>query len=341
MSGRRFVMMVAAGAALAASSEALAAPRVAVLRVEYDGRVPEVSKQRLSEQIVSGLADAGFEVAAGTVLKNVLEGGPAPETCKTEQCYRQIAGRGAFDYLVIATIGIKEKNYDLKLELVNRDGKLAGEAVKERCELCGIQEVGDKLDKLASSLNAYVDVRRPAERARLTIHSAPAGASVTVDGRAAGETPISLELPPGSHELALAAAGHAAAHKKITLESGIRGLVSIDMMPVPDGRLLAPTTSPLRSIGWIALAVGVAAIGGGVYALTQDHQKVTCPAEAIRMNYTECYRNTKLLVGALLGAGGVTAAVGGLVVAFSRPAPAAPPAEAVLAGITVGYSRRF
>jgi hypothetical protein len=335
------VTLVAAAAVLIAAP-AFAAPRVAVLRVEYDGRVPEVSKQRLSEQIVSGLADAGFEVAAGAVLKNVLEGGPAPETCKTEQCYRQIAERGAFDYLVIATIGIKEKNYDLKLELVGgKDGKAAGEPVKERCELCGIQEVGEKLDKLASSLNAYVDARRSAPNAKLTIHSTPTGASVTIDGRAAGETPVSLDLSPGAHDVTLAAAGHAGARKKITLESGVRGLVEVDMLPVSEGRILAPQSSPLRSIGWVALAAGLAAIGGGVYALSRDHEHVDCPREAMAMGFTECFRNTKLLVGALLGAGGVTAAVGGLVIVLAQPSPTPAPAEATLARITVGYSRRF
>jgi hypothetical protein len=340
---RLWALAVALCAVMAVGRTASAAPRVAVLRVEYDGRVPEVSKVRLSEQLVSGLANAGFEVAAGTVLKNVLESGPAPESCKSETCYRQIAERGAFEYLVIAAIGIKEKNYDLKLELVSgRDGKPAGEPVRERCELCGIQEVGDKLDKLASSLTAYVDARRAAAPARLTIHSEPAGASVTVDGRAAGETPISVELSPGAHELALMAAGHAGARKKITLESGIRGLVSVDLIPLSSGGQLLPVQgSPLRAVGWTALGVGLAAIAGGLYALSRDHDKVDCPDSARMAGYTECFRNTKLLVGALLGAGGVTAAVGGLVLVFGQPAPSTAPAEAVLSSVSLGFRRRF
>src|SRR5437773_1727401 len=83
------------------------------------------------------------------------------------------------------------------------------------------QRVGEKLDKLASSLMAHAGTRR-SDPARLTVQSEPAGASVTVDGRAAGETPLSLDLSPGAHEVAFVASGHAGTHKKVVLEPGIR-----------------------------------------------------------------------------------------------------------------------
>jgi hypothetical protein len=288
------------------SATALAAPRVAVLPVDFEGRVPEVSRVSLSERLVEGLARAGFEVSAGDVLKNGLVNGPAVETCHAPGCYKQIASKLALDFLVIAQLKIKEKNYALKLQLVSgRDGKPTAEE-RETCELCGIQEVGEKLDTLASSLMSHVGTPRT-EPARLTVQSAPLGASVTVDGRAAGETPVSVELSPGAHEVALQATGHAGTHKKVTLEPGVRGLLSVDLLP-----LSAPESArsgPPRAVWWGTILVGAGAVAGGV-ALWKfaDHQVVTCPAG----RGPPCYRNAKLPVGVLLGAGGVAMATGGL-----------------------------
>jgi hypothetical protein len=323
---------------------ALAAPRVVVLRVEFEpaGKVPAASRTFLSERLVQGLADAGFAVAAGDVLRS-QQSLPSPETCKTEDCYRVIAGSLGLDYLVIAKITVKEKNYDLKLQLVGgKDGRPAGEDATSRCDLCGIQEVGEKLDKLAQSLlTAALEARKAAAPARLTVQSEPSGASVTIDGRSAGEAPLSIEVPPGPHELTVAAVGYSPVRRKITVEAGVRGLVSIGLLPMAG----APAVSQIPgrymlALGWAALAVGAGAVGAGVGIFTLDGQRVNCP-DIIPMPIPPCRRNTRLAAGSLIGAGGATMLAGGFLVylgwgSFSIPA------EAVLAGApALTYTRRF
>src|SRR5262245_37606355 len=103
---------------LIASTAIAVTPRVAVLPVDFEGRVPDVSRISLSERLVEGLARAGFEVSAGDVLKSALHNNPAPETCHAPNCYKQIATKLALDFLVIAHVKIKERNYELKLQLV-------------------------------------------------------------------------------------------------------------------------------------------------------------------------------------------------------------------------------
>jgi hypothetical protein len=316
--------LLVALALVAGGATAWAAPRVAVLPVDFEGRVPEVSRISLSERLVEGLAGAGFEVSAGEVLKSALQGGPALETCHAPACYREIAGKLALDFLVIAQVKIKEKNYSLKLELVGgHDGKPAAEE-HDDCELCGIQEVGEKLDKLASSLMSHAGAPR-SDPARLTVQSDPSGASVTVDGRAAGETPLTLELSPGAHEVAVAAAGHVGARKKITLDPGIRGLVSVDLLPLVHGggSTWVRSTVP-RTLGIVSMIVGAAAVGAGAAVLYfVDHKEVECPPGMLGT----CYRNAKLPAGALLGAGGAGLLTGGLLLFVDWGAVAAAPAS--------------
>jgi hypothetical protein len=310
------------------ATAAWAAPRVAVMPVDFEGRVTEVSRVTLNERLVEGLARAGFEVSAGDVLKNALPGGVAPESCHSPSCYKQIATKLALEFLVVAQVKIRERNYALRLQLLaGRDGKPSAEE-RETCELCGIQEVSDKLDKLASSLMSRAG---SPGAARLTVQSQPAGAAVTVDGRAAGETPLSIDLPAGTHQLSLAASGHAEAVRQVTLDPGVRGLVSVNLLPLewhPTGVIKA--RRPLRELGFLSMGSGLAAVAAGTLLLARyDHRPDYCPGArtipAPREPGPHCYTNVRLPAGLLLGAGGVALASGGLLL-FVDWSPA-PPTE--------------
>jgi hypothetical protein len=346
----RFSPLAASTVALTLiATTAIAAPRVAVLPVEFDGRVPDVSRISLSERLVEGLARAGFEVSAGDVLKGALRNNPAPETCHAPGCYRQIAAKLALDFLVVAQVKIRERNYELKLQLVKgRDGKPSAEEL-ESCELCGISEVGEKLDKLASSLMSHVGQRT--DPARLTVQSEPAGASVTVDGRAAGDTPISVDLSAGTHEVAVAAPGHASTQKKIILEPGVRGLISVDLLPL-SGPVLGGASGPPRVFGLITMGVGAIAVASGAAVLiAADHKPVLCPAALGQPAQTKlplpddpsmrhCYRNARLPAGMLLGGGAAALLTGGLIL-FVDWGPARPGATAQAHQWMVSASRTF
>jgi hypothetical protein len=326
---------------LGAASSAWAGPRVVVLRVDFEpaARVPAASRTFLSDRLVSGLADAGFSVAAGDVLRAPEQRLPAPDTCKSEDCYRLVAGKLGLDYLVIARIAVRENTYDLRLQLVGgTDGRPAVDDATARCDLCGMQEVGEKLDKLAQSLlMAALEQRKAAAPARITVQSEPSGASVTIDGRAAGEAPLSVDLPAGSHEVALTAGGYAPVHRKITVDAGVRGLVSVGLIPMSSAPALSQLPGRyLLALGWAALAVGVAAVGAGGGIFSLDGQNVDCPMG----RFPPCRRNTRLAAGALIGAGAATMVAGGFFLYMGWGSLS--PQEAVLAsGVTVGVRRRF
>ncbi|HXU83015.1 MAG TPA: PEGA domain-containing protein, partial [Polyangia bacterium] len=156
---------------------------------------------------------------------------------------------------------------------------------------------------------------------------------VTVDGRAAGETPLSIDdLSPGAHELALTAQGYASAHKKVTLEPGIRGLVSVDLLPI-QGTSIVRANGPPKVFGLISMGVGAAAVAAGAAVLVAvDHKPVICPGETDlpppnAPNARHCYRNARLPAGMLLGGGAVALVTGGLVL-FVDWGPSRPGATA-------------
>ena len=68
----------------------------------------------------------------------------------------------------------------------------------------------------------------PAGAARLAITTQPAGARVTIDGKAAGETPLTLDtMTPGRHVVVVTAPSGASARRTVRVESG--KTVAIDL----------------------------------------------------------------------------------------------------------------
>jgi len=78
-----------------------------------------------------------------------------------------------------------------------------------------------------------------AEPAFLQVVVKPAGASVLVDDRAHGVTPLSLSLPPGKHVVRVEKSGHQTLEQTVVLSSGRQAVV--------EGSL-ADVTSPTLTI---------------------------------------------------------------------------------------------
>jgi tetratricopeptide (TPR) repeat protein len=115
---------------------------------------------------------------------------------------------------------------------------------------------------------------------QLQIDSTPAGAQVTVDGRAVGETPLAraLWVLPGRHEVALEKAGRLPTSAVVTIGVGALQKVALLLLPpaAPVPALPAspppPPPPPLYARRWFWAGLGAAVVAGTVtaYALTRD-----------------------------------------------------------------------
>jgi hypothetical protein len=168
-------------------------------------------------------------------------------------------------------VQVEKKNYEVVLDLLGgRDGKAVGQS-RERCELCGIREVGQQMDKQVIALRDYAQAAAAAAPAQFTFESRPAGVDVAVDGKAEGVTPLSLELAAGTHRLAFTAEGYHGSERTVHVESGTNGFVTVDLVPEEQAApLLSPVRRPWRLMGLAALVAGTLAVAAGAVALSFD-----------------------------------------------------------------------
>ncbi len=102
----------------------------------------------------------------------------------------------------------------------------------------------------------------------LRVKSEPPGASISVDGNAAGNTPVEEPLPAGTHAVTLRSSGYESVSLRIVVEAGVT-----KELPVVELR----RSARLFEHWWFWTAVGAAVAGGVVvvYAVTHERKADT------------------------------------------------------------------
>jgi len=279
--------------------------RVGVVRVDFEGSVAEAARDLFAGRVVEGLAAAQFEVFAGAAVSQKLAAAPGRlGACRDGGCYPAVAEALGVTYLVAGRVVETSKNYEISLELINgRTGGVIG-TNRERCEICGVEEAGEKMALAASALRSRLEVvtRTPS---RFIVRSRPAGAGIAIDGLPAGHTPIDRELVGGMHKLELSAPGYDPLERTVTAVSGVDETLDLEMVRLP-------MKFPFRRAGWAALAVGAAALIAGIWAMSADGDEIACAGDQ-RDTRGRCprLRSTRALGATLIGIGGATATLGG------------------------------
>jgi TolB-like protein len=296
--------VMAAGVARAEDDATTGVQRVAVVRLTFQGGVPEAGQEMFGQRLADGLTVARFQVLAGAALSQRLaSAGVRP--CADPGCYPELARALGVGYLVVGRVSENSKSYQIALDLLNgRTGSVIG-SVRQQCETCGIEEAGEKMDLAASALRARLQVvtRIPA---RFVIRSRPDDAQVRIDGQAVGRTPLDIELGSGEHHLILELGGHEPLNRTFIVVSGVDETL--------DYALVAQSSSfPYRTVGWTALSAGLLAIASGAVALAMHGKEVSC-SSAEEDGYGHCplVHSTDVLGAVLLGVGSAAATAGGV-----------------------------
>jgi TolB-like protein len=281
-------------------------PRVAVLPTMVTGELEEHWRGKLADRLLAGLVRGEFEVADIA----------SPDTagCVDVECRRNLASDAGAEYVVTSGIVAAPRQYRVALELVDgATGSVLATATRE-CDVCTVEEVGELLAEATGELRARLDglVAGPPS---LVIDSRPRGAKVTIDGTAAGVTPLEEVVSAGSHEATITHPGYVDQRLTLRAVPGLREQIAVELQPLP-----RPTAPPrrardLRPWGWTALAVGVAGLAAGAALLAVDgnEDRSACSGNDVDADGDCRYRYDSLPGGAGLTAVGGAAAVAGVV----------------------------
>jgi hypothetical protein len=280
--------------------------RVAVVRLSFEGAVPEAARDLFAQRLVEGLAAARFEVLTGAMVKERLAAaGLAADSCSGGSCTGKAATALGVTFLVYASVVEHDKTYDITLDLVNGKSGVTLGTNRERCEICGVEEASEKVSLAASALRARLEALANTPP-RFIIRSRPVGARLALDSEAIGKTPIDRELAPGVHKLELAADGYDPLERTVTAVSGVDETLDLELVVVP-------SKLPLRTLGWTGVVVGVAALAAAAWAESVDGQELSCTTgERDGLGHCPRVRNTRVLGAVLAGVGAASATLGGV-----------------------------
>jgi len=114
----------------------------------------------------------------------------------------------------------------------------------------------------------------PAPGASLAVSTDPGGATVYVDGRVHGVTPVQVALAPGEHRVRVTKAGYLENSRLVSVQAGQPRPLSITLTPAPQVEEKPEKPSGGGSGKKVALIVlGAAAVGAGVYFATKKSDK--------------------------------------------------------------------
>jgi tetratricopeptide (TPR) repeat protein len=161
---------------------------------------------------------------------------------------------------------------------------------------------------------------------QLTIVSMPAGASVTVDGRAVGVTPFTMDLALGKHRVSLGLPGYREQTHEIELAAAAPTDLSSNLEREPEPSRARPLEATKdqprgRRFGvapWVVAGSGVAALGGalGFELARRSHESDAkeAPDQLSFQSETDAMQRDKTTARVLAGVGGALFATGAVLI---------------------------
>lgn len=192
-------------------------------------------------------------------------------------------------------------------------GRLTAAITSYRSYLDALPNAPDRERVTAVIQNLKERLSRAAQP--LTVNSAPAGATVELDGQARGVTPWLSELAPGTYQLELSLEGHRPISRAVTTSGEQPTVVDVILTPLPspaDRAFFSSRPWTWATLGAAALATGAGAVYG--LAARRDSASLTGglhtrEGEAQRL-FSSALRNAQR-ANLLYGIGGLLGLAGG------------------------------
>ncbi|MFO0631251.1 MAG: PEGA domain-containing protein [Nannocystaceae bacterium] len=282
--------------ALALSPAVAFASPVKVVHAPLESTAPIEPQVRaeLEQAVDEGLRRAG--ITAVTLAD--------PDGCTTAACLGALARRGDAGWTLRVELRAADRNFELALALHEAGAGALARSSTATCELCGTAELAQRLADAVATLAAKLTEAPPAP-AHLRITSDPTAASVRVDGREHGRTPLRLELAPGRHRVELSKPGYLGTARMIEAIAGVDGNLTLS---------LARARRRLLAAGGAVLGVGVVATatGAALWAVDERPYRGRCSGDDVDFAGRCRFRLDTAAAGIALTSIGVAALVAGI-----------------------------
>ncbi len=286
------------GPARAEGDGSIDARKVAVLPLVIEGSIDDDAKAGLLNRLRAGLERGEFAIVPQADV-DLLADNP----CDRQTCYGKLRAELEVSHLVRVTVVVENRDYELSLELIDAENGDVVASSEERCDICGLEEVGELLSSQGALLRAKIDAMG-AGPAVLILDSKPTGATVMIDGEVVGVTPIERSVIAGEHVLRVFSDGFVAEEREITFVPGVTETLKLDLNR-------AVGSKKMRVLGAAAVGGGVLSLGGAVGLLVADDQFL-CNKKGNQSDPDNCefYSNFSPAGGALAIVGGALTTLG-------------------------------
>ncbi len=305
--------------------------RLAVLPLKIEGQTDNDTRTRWTAKLREGLGRGEAELVDPAKVAPFIEG-----NCDRQSCYDRVRANSGASHIVRTTVVAKNRDFLLKLDLIDaKDGTVVLSAA-ETCEICGTEEVATLLDSQGALLQTRLSAMG-AGPPMLILDTSPSGAVVYVDGEAVGTTPIERPVLEGSHRIRVNLNGYVAEERELSFVNGARQEVTLDLQRVPGN----PKT---RALGIAGLASGLALLGAGVALVILDDReyKPNCSGANVDADMDCKYLfNTGAIGAAMLGVGAVLGTLGAVALYRNRGLKAKGKASARLMPAGLGFRAQF
>jgi TolB-like protein len=288
--------------------------KVAILPLLVEGELAASDRQELTQALAVGLQRGDFKVITPD---EVVAKEASATDCRDEGCAKQVAQSTGAQYVVRSRVTIQDRDYTIKVELLDGSSGTSVADTGDGCEICGVADVKGMFSSAAATLGPKLELLAKGPGV-FTLTSEPAGAVVPLDGEIVGTTPIERRMVPGKHVLRVSSEGFISIEREVTFVEGLSEDLSISLEKLPS-RL------PSRPWGWVSLGAGVATLSGGIVLTWMHDRQYTasgqCEGDDVKMidGNPECryLYNTKWPAAGVLVAGAALTTLGILILVNS------------------------
>jgi len=230
--------------------------RLAILPATIDGVVDEGAGERLLLNLRKGFSRGSFGLVDPASLAEF-----ADTNCDSD-CIHALKSQENADYAVKTRILVEDRDYIVELDLVATSDNAVVASTRERCDLCGLSEVGQLLEAQAVVLGRKLEdlIKGPPV---IVVDTVPSGALIFIDNQLVGTSPLERPMIEGQHIVRVMLDGYVPGEREVNLIAGVRETLELPLKRTPK-------TAKLRAFGWASLGLGIPAFGAGVALLALD-----------------------------------------------------------------------